>query len=478
MTTEFATMDAGEISLGYASGEFSPVDVTKALLSRIERLDRDLKAFYQVDPEIASSQARASEFRWHEREPLSPLDGVPTSIKDALPSRGHRSFRGSAAHSPQVIESEQDAPVVARMREGGMVFLGKTTMPDFGILPGSVSSMHGVTRNPWSQENSAGGSSAGAACSIASGMNPVAVGTDIVGSIRLPASFCGIFGFKPSQGRVPYYFPNSPSLVAGPMARTVDDAALLMNLISKPDERDFTALPSTIIDYVEVSKERLPVLRIAVAETVGFGVRSSDEVVSTFRSAVQSLDGRFSCERVEPHFTEADLAQAELFYKVRCRAEFLKFPQEMRARATTIATWSEDADSVSASRFYEAFAHLQSMREKTIRLMDGYDFLLLPTVPQPAFRADCAGFSPTELFQPWINTFLFNLSEQPASSVPCGYTNGGLPIGMQIVGRRFDDVGVFRLSRELEQVFPWKARLTQMLRDLPDPYPGRNTRDS
>lgn len=461
-------MDAGELSFGYASGEFSPVDVTTTLLSRIERLDRNLRAFYQLDPEIALLQARASEHRWYKREPLSSLDGVPTSIKDALASRGHKSFRGSAAHPMRVVEAEYDAPAVARMREGGMVFLGKTTMPDFGMLPGSVSSKHGVTRNPWDPGRSAGGSSAGAACSIAAGMNPVAVGTDIVGSIRLPASFCGIFGFKPSQGRVPYYFSNSPSLVAGPMARSVEDAALLMNLIAKPDARDFAALPPLDVDYVEASKERLPAPRIAIAEALGFGVRCCDEVLSIFRSAVQKLDVRLACEEIDPEFTEADLAQAEKFYKVRCRTEFLKFPTELQARATTISAWTADADTITASEFCEAFGHLQSIRERTIRLMDGFDFLLLPTVPRPAFPAEYAGFSSTELFQPWINTFLFNLSEQPASSVPCGVTTSGLPVGLQIVGRRFDDVGVFRLSRELEQLLPWKVGMTTMLLDLID----------
>lgn len=466
MTIDFATMDASELSQGYASGDFSPVDVTTSLLSRTERLDRSLNAFYQIDPEIALIQARASELRWHKRKPLSPLDGVPTSIKDALPSIGHKSFRGSAAHPANVIESQTDAPAVARMREGGMVFLGKTTMPDFGILSGSVSSKHGVTRNPWNPDHSAGGSSSGAASSIAAGMNPVAVGTDIVGSIRLPAAFCGIYGFKPSQGRVPYYFPNSPSLVAGPMARTVEDAALLMNLIAKSDDRDFSALPSSDVDYVEASRKPLPALKIAVAETVGFGVNCCDEVLTAFRRAVQMLDDRFACERVEWGFSDADMAEAEKFYKVRCRAEFLKLPKEMQGRASTISTWSEEAESISATEFYEAFGHLQFMREKTVRLMDGYDFLLLPTVPRPAFPAEYAGFSPTELFTPWINTFLFNLSEQPASSIPCGYTSAGLPVGLQVVGRRFDDVGVFRFSRELEQRSPWKDSLIDMLGGL------------
>lgn len=460
----FATMQASEMSRGFASMLFSPVEVATALLERIGALNGELNAFYLIDADAALSQARASEKRWTQRAPLSALDGVPTSIKDALPSIGHQSFRGSAAHADRVPESDFDAPVVARMREAGMVFLGKTTMPDFGILPGSISSKHGITRNPWDTRYTAGGSSAGVASSISAGLNPVAVGTDIVGSIRLPASFCGIFGFKPSQGRVPYYFPNSPSLVAGPMARSVQDAALLLNIIARPDARDFSALPSNETDYDAGSTEEFKGKRLTVIEDLGFGVEVDPAVLSAFNRGVDVLRTHgLEIERRKTEFTSHQREIAELFYKVRCRAEFSNFSPEQQQRAQTIARWSASADSVTAVEYQKVFGQLQQLRERAHNLIAGGDFLLLPTVPKPPFCAELAGFSPEKLFEPWINTFLFNITEQPGSSVPCGHTPAGLPVGMQIVGRRFDDQGVMRLSRLFEQLSPWMPALNKVI---------------
>jgi Asp-tRNA(Asn)/Glu-tRNA(Gln) amidotransferase A subunit family amidase len=463
----FAAMEAAELSRGYLKRSFSPLEVTVASLDRLTKLNPRLNAFYLVDPENAIRAAEASTRRWISGTQLSQLDGVPTSIKDALPSTGHPSFRGSAAHALEDLRSDFDAPVVARMREAGMVFLGKTTMPDFGILPGSVSSKHGITRNPWNTEYSAGGSSSGAASSIAAGINPIVVGTDIVGSIRLPASFCGLFGLKPSQGRVPYYFPNSPSLVAGPMARCVTDAAMLMNCIVKPDSIDFTALPSSETDYVVSMKGDVAGKRVGVIDSVGFGVEPDEEVLSVFVSGVNALEtAGFKTRRLKLAFTRAELREAERFYKARCRVELNTFPPERQQQASVILGWSAEAETMSATDLFRAFNCLQKMRERAARLIDGYDFLLLPSVPKPAFRAELSGFSAVEPFEPWINTFLFNLTEQPASSVPCGYTKLGLPVGLQIVGQRFDDIGVFRLSRVLEELLPTEQTMKAMIAEL------------
>ena len=264
-------MTAAELSAGYAAKRFSPAEITDALLRRTRDLNPALNALYTVDGERAMAAARASEARWVKGASLGPLDGVPTTIKDALPSVGDPGYRGSAAYAGDPVATA-DAPAVARMREAGMVFLGKTTMPDFGILASGTSSKHGVTRNPWRTDRTPGGSSAGAAASVAAGLAPVAVGTDIVGSIRLPASFTGLFGFKPSQGRVPYYVPNSPSLVAGPLARTVQDAALLMNVIAQPDGRDYTSLEYNRTDYAALLTRPVQGATIAVMTGLDFGI--------------------------------------------------------------------------------------------------------------------------------------------------------------------------------------------------------------
>jgi aspartyl-tRNA(Asn)/glutamyl-tRNA(Gln) amidotransferase subunit A len=457
-------LTAAELSAGYAAKKFSPLEIVQDLLAHTHRVNVELNALYIIDDERALHAARASTNRWIRRAPLDALDGVPTTIKDALPSIGNPSYRGSAAHAADTQIFDSDAPVVARMREAGMVFLGKTTMPDFGILPSGCSSKHGVTRNPWNTDRTTGGSSAGAAASIAAGINPVAIGTDIVGSIRLPASFTGIFGFKPSQGRVPYYFPNNPSLVAGPMSRTVLDAALLMNVATRRDHRDFTALAPNNVDYIKEMERNVTASTIGVVTSLGFGVEPDADVTAAIEDMARKLDAAgHKIVRQDATFSSEDLREAERFYKVRCRAEFLTMPAHRQLQADVIAAWSAEADTMSATAFYRAFNRLQKMREATVRLMDGCDFLILPSVPKVAFRAEQPGFGPDTLFAPWINTFLFNLSEQPASSIPCGLSREGLPIGLQIVGKRFADADVFGFSARVEALFPMHEEMNRVL---------------
>ena len=459
-------MTAAALSAGFAARQFSPVEVADALIQRTRRLNPILNALYTMDADRAMAAAHASEARWAKGEQLGPLDGVPTTIKDALASVGDPSYRGSAAHRDDPVAG-WDAPAVARMREAGMVFLGKTTMPDFGILASGTSSRHGVTRNPWRSDRTPGGSSAGAAASIAGGLAPVAVGTDIVGSIRLPASFTGLFGFKPSQGRVPYYPPNSPSLVAGPMARTVEDAALLMNVISGRDGRDYTALEPDGADYTAVLGGPVPAATIGVVADLGFGVDPEPEVLAALEDVARLLErvGHRLVVR-QAAFSAEERREAERFYKVRCRAEFLGMPVERQAQAPVIATWSAEADAMSAVDFHRAFTRLEQMRERAVQLMDGCDFLILPAVPFVAFPAEQPGYGPEGLFAPWINTFLFNLTGQPASSLPCAISAEGLPIGLQFVGRRYDDAGVFAMSAAFEALRPMHAEVDKVITRL------------
>ncbi|MES5047741.1 amidase [Rhizobium nepotum] len=461
--TDLSTLTATEMTEGYRKKTFSPVEITEAALRRIEALDPALNSFYLTTADEARKMASESSARWMGGQPLSLLDGVPTSIKDALPSAGSPSYRGSVAHSADQQRFDVDAPSVARMREAGMVFLGKTTMPDFGIFASGLSSKHGVTRNPWDITKTPGGSSAGTAVSIAAGLNPLAVGTDIVGSIRLPASFCGIFGFKPSQGRVPYYFPNSPALVAGPMARSVHDAALLMNIISQPDGRDFTALPFDNMRYDLVLREAFTSARIGFIRNLGFGTMPDSEVLGTVSTAVEMLRKEgFLVQDLDVSFSPDDLRAGERFYKARARSELSDFAADRRAAATVVSDWSLEAESLTAIDLYRDFNRLQSMRARAAALIEGFDFLILPSVHVPPFLADTPGLLPGRLFEAWINSFLFNLTEQPASSSPCGLTANGLPVGLQIVGHRFADADVFRLSKIVEDLFEWRKVLDKM----------------
>jgi Asp-tRNA(Asn)/Glu-tRNA(Gln) amidotransferase A subunit family amidase len=440
-----------ELAGAYAKRTLSPVDVVRESLMRLGKLNPVLNAYYLVDEESALAAARASEARWRQGTQLSLLDGTPTSAKDALPAIGWPSYRGSLAHrdpEPATV----DAPVIARLREAGAVFLGKTTMPDFGIIASGYSSKHGVTRNPRAPRNNPGGSSSGAAAAVAAGIDTAVIGTDIVGSIRLPASFCGLFGFKPSQGRVPYYPPNDPSLAAGPITRSIADAAIVLNSITKPDARDYTALEPIACDYRAAIDEALPPRRIGVLDGFGFGLNASEEGIRLARDAAKLLEkeGHQVAETVL-NFASVDLGQAEFYYKARCFAEFITMPEQRRLAASVIRQWTLPAEQGSAKQLFDAMNAMRQMREKVMALFQSIDFLILPTVHVPPFAAELASPNP-DMFEPWANTFLFNITGQPCSSVPCGTTADGLPLGVQIVGRRFDDVGVLRLSRALEKM--------------------------
>lgn len=445
-------MGIAALGRAYAGRILSPVEVTRNALDRIARFPQ-LNAFYLVDTEGALAQARVSEQRWQAGCPLGPMDGMPTSAKDALLSIGWPSYRGSLAHLAEAGSWTTDAPAIARLREGGAVFLGKTTMPDFGILASGYSSKHGITRNPWQLDLNPGGSSSGAAVAVAAGLNTAAIGTDIVGSVRLPASFCGLFGLKPSQGRVPYYPPNDPALAAGPLTRSVEDAAILMEIVAAPDSRDFTALEFTKIDYRSSALPPRRGLRIGLVQSLGFGLSPDPEVVRLVTAAAAQLTG-LSCTIVptEISFSSEEFLQSELYYKTRCFAEFMKLPEDRREAATVIRNWTASAAGATARELFDAINAMRRMREKMLALFENIDFLVLPTVHIPAFSAELPARDPSMLFEPWANTFLFNITEQPASSVPCGLTAGGSPVGLQIVGRRFDDLGVLQLSSAFERL--------------------------
>src|SRR5215470_13733205 len=239
-------LSAHELSTAFRAGELSPVEVTRAALARISAWEKHINAMYVVDADGALAQAAASAARWRAGEPLSLLDGVPATIKDNIAVRGLPTPVGTAAGD--MTPSPTDAPPVARLREAGCVLLGKTTMPDFGMLASGISSLHGTTRNPWNLGRNTAGSSSGAGAAIVAGYGPLALGTDIGGSVRLPAAYNGIFGLKPSLGRIPIY-PPYLGRVTGPMTRTVTDAALAMVSLTRPDPRDYMAMPYQEIDW-------------------------------------------------------------------------------------------------------------------------------------------------------------------------------------------------------------------------------------
>src|SRR5215471_677808 len=280
MTTVLHNLTAVELSDAFRTRELSPVEVTRDVLARIEACEPKLNAMYIVDAEKALAQAAASEKRWIEGSPLSALDGVPITIKDIVATKGDPVPIGSAAadFTPAAI----DQPPAARVREAGCVILGKTTMPDFGMLASGVSSLHGTTRNPWNLERNTAGSSSGAAAAITAGYGPLALGTDIGGSVRLPAAYVGIFALKPSLGRVPIY-PPYLGRVTGPMTRNTRDAALLLHELAKPDPRDYMSLPYEARDWAALLRPDVKGKKFGLVLDIGAGIKVQPAV----RAAVQ-----------------------------------------------------------------------------------------------------------------------------------------------------------------------------------------------
>lgn len=450
---EIINLTARDLVAAYAARNLSPVEVAETMLARIETVDPAINAFHLVQPDPAMQAAKASEARWSQGAPQGLLDGVPTAVKDGLMLEGVPIYRGSVANgADRAGPATFNAPCVDRLLEHGAVILGKTTMCDYGMLASGYSSQFGPTRNPWNLDKTSGGSSSGSAAAVAAGIGPVTVGTDIVGSVRNPASFCGLVGHKPSFGRVPFYPQMSPAVCAGPIARDVQDAALLLNVLAGPDPRDHTALAYQEVDYADELVGSLKGLRIGVLNSLGFGPALDDEAGEHFRRgvAVLAAEGADITE-LEPPFDADDNRSAERFYQVRALAELDLLPPDRQAKAEVIHRWTEPARGYSAVDHQRDFAATQALRIKLVEVIQPFDFLVLPTVPVPAYAAENPGLDDGDIFAPWSNTFPFNLTEQPAVSLPCGWTDDNLPIGLQIVGRRFDDVGVLRAAAAVER---------------------------
>ncbi len=452
--TAIHDLSAAELAAAYRNKTLSPVEATRAALARIEACDRTLNAMYLVLADRALDQARESEARWLRGEPLSPLDGVPVTIKDNVATAGTPTPFGTRATDTSVI-CGVDSPPAARLREAGCVLLGKTTMPDFGMLASGVSSFHGVTRNPWNPSRNTSGSSSGAGAAVAAGYGPLALGTDIGGSVRLPAAWCGIFALKPSLGRVPID-PPFLGRVTGPMTRTVVDTALLMDELEKPDPRDFMALPYAPQHFARDLEREPEGVRLGLLLDIGAGLPVDPEI----RTAVEDAARRFEAagavvEPVEP-FLERPLYDAlDLFFRARLAAQLLDLPPERLAGVLPfVRDWAMAAVRSSAIEGARALAALFEMRRRCHEVLNRFDYLLTPTLPIAPFAAEdaCPNNDLERPFEHICFTAPFNQSEQPACSICCGYTADGLPIGLQIVGRRFDDRGVLQMARAFERI--------------------------
>ena len=443
---------AEALSAAFRRGEISPVEATRACLDRIEAWEPRLNAMYRVDREGALDQARASEARWRSGSPLSPLDGVPITIKENIYTRGDPAPIGTRANE-DLPPQKDDAPPAARVREAGCVILGKTTMPDYGMLSSGLSSMHGVTRNPWRLARNTSGSSSGAGAAAAAGYAPLHLGTDIGGSVRLPATHCGIFALKPSLGRVPVY-PPYLGRVVGPMTRTVEDAALLMDVIAQPDARDFMSLPPA-----KLKKSREGNFRIGFLPDMGVGLKVHPEVRAAAEAAAAALaNAGCAVESIRSFLTPEMLDGICRFFEARSHNDLMQLPGARRAKVLPfIAEWCTwRAATFTGRDVMQAYTLVMAMREAAVAATEPYDYLLSPTSPILAYEAEspAPGNDPHDALPHIAFTVPWNMSEQPAASVNWTYSADGLPIGVQVIGKRFDDSGVLGLARLIERIRP------------------------
>ena len=450
-------LSAVDLLARYAEGSLSPVEVTRAVLDRIEAWEPHLHATYALDAEAALGAARVSEQRWRRSKSSDApgaLEGVPTMIKENIATAGTPLPLGSAA--TVLIPALRDAPPSARLREAGAVILGKTTMPDYGMLSSGLSSFHALTRNPWDLSRGPGGSSAGAGAGVAAGYGPLHLGTDIGGSVRLPASWCGIFALKPSLGRIPIDPPYA-GRVAGPMTRTVADAALLMSVLAQPDDRDAMSLPAQRIDWHDLERD-VAGLRIGLCLDAGCGLPVEPEVAAAIEAAATRFaESGAIVERIGPFLTGAMLDGLDDFWRMRAWLELSALAAEQRAKVLPfIATWAARGETLSGTRVFRGYSQMAAMRDAAVAATRPYDVLLMPTAPMPAFRAElpCPTDDPERPFEHIGFTVAFNMSEQPAASIDCGRTEGGLPIGLQIVGARHEDLVVLQVARAWEAMRP------------------------
>lgn len=458
MNESIVYLPAGELRDLYSAKALSPVEVTHAVLDRIERLNPVLNAITVVTPELALNQARAAERAYAARD-AAPLAGIPVSIKDLTPTRGIRTSRGSLINPEWV--PDDDAPVVERLYAAGAVMLGKTNTPELGWKGDSGNRVFGPSFNPWNLEKTPGGSSGGAAAAVAAGLGPLAQGSDGAGSIRIPAAFCGIFGLKQSFGLVPQYPPSAVGDLShlGPMTRTVRDAAMMLTAIAGADARDRLSWSSGI-DYERNLEAGVRGLRVAWSPTLGYAQVASDVLEKTERAALAFRELGCDVQQVDPGLPDpANIL--DVMWSGLLAGYFAERIDEVRDLLDPgLLTVVERTASLTAADLAHALQQRNSYYTEMRQFMERFDLLMTPTLPVTAFTAGLdepddwqrATMAPLD-WTPF--TFPFNLTGQPAATVPCGFDRNGLPVGLQIVGRWRHDSMVLRAAAAFEAVMPW-----------------------
>ncbi|MDB5501979.1 MAG: gatA [Tardiphaga sp.] len=460
VATALHDLSAVEMIAGFRAKDFSPSEVLDDVLAHVAVWEPHIKATYAFDPEGAHAVARASSLRWQRGNPIGPLDGVPTTVKENIATRGVPVPLGTAAAT--LVPAAVDAPPAARLREAGAVIFSKTTMPDYGMLSSGASSFHPLTRNPWDLTQNPGGSSAGAGAAAAAGYGPLHVGTDIGGSVRLPAAWCGLATLKPSLGRIPIE-PFYVGRVAGPMTRTVDDTALMMSVLSQPDSRDGMSLPPANIDWTDLSGFSLKGLRIGLTLDLDFGLPLDKEVRDVTLAAARAFEAEGATIVEVPWVMGGEhLSGLDNFWRARSWDDISKLPAETQRKILPfIFTWAESGANLTGADVIRGFNATMAIRTATAKLFANVDYVISPTAPIVSYPAESA--APTDDALRTLEhigyTVPWNMAENPAASVNGGFSARGFPIGVQIAGRRFDDIGVLKMAKAFEGLrgpqLPW-----------------------
>jgi aspartyl-tRNA(Asn)/glutamyl-tRNA(Gln) amidotransferase subunit A len=450
--SELENLSAVDLIARYRNKSLSPVEYFNWLETHIAAWEPQLNALYLYRPDVGRAEAKASEARWSKGTPKGALDGVPVTVKEIIATKGDPIPLGSAA--TQLVPATDDAPASARLREDGAIIFAKTTCPDYGMLSSGISSFHPTTRNPWNLATNPGGSSSGSGAAGAAGYGPLHLGTDIGGSIRLPAGWCALFGLKPSHGRVPVD-PFYLGRVAGPLTRTVSDAALMMATITRADPRDGMSLPPEKLDWSNLAID-VKGLRVGLMLEAGCGLAVQDEVRDAVVAAAKAFE-RAGAKVVEvaPVMNRAMLDGVDDFFRARSWADLETYEPQARAKILPyILTWAEKGATMSAATAMRGYNQTNEMRKAAMRLFQTVDLALSPTSPVTAFPAEWASplNDPQRPFEHIAFTVPWNMAENPAASINCGFSQAGDAIGLQIVGPRFADLTVLRVAKFYESL--------------------------
>ena len=470
--TDICWMTATELVRAYKRKKLSPVEVTQALLDRIDRINPKLNAFITLVPEIALKAARQAEKAYLDGEP-GPLAGVPIAIKDNTFTRGIRTTGGSRMNENFI--PDRNAVLVDRLLEAGVILLGKTNMPEFGIGGITDNILFGKTVNPWDLTRTPGGSSGGSAAAVAAGLCPIAQGNDAGGSIRLPAAFCGIFGMKPTFGRIPVnprFFGSETRIHQGPLTRSVEDASVMLDVMSGPTLEDATSLPPYQGSFRKEMKKPVKGLKIAYTHEIGGDSTMDHAVLALFKQAVaQFKELGCTVEEIKPDWINMEndflaTVLSELYTRYENDKEaFDKLARPLYYPIMEMGTGFTNRDMVRIQ------FHRVTLCEQVAQVFKKYDLLLTPSTAVTAFTAGDMGpmFPETINGEPvksrgtWARfQYTFNFTFQPAASVPCGFTEEGLPAGLQIVSRRFEESTLLRAAAAFEKACPWRGRKPEL----------------